>query len=182
MRQGRERPLRCGGRAGLSGWFRATVLLVFQETGSAGVCVSLFSDSSAPPPPTPASLVLLPSFAPLSPQVPTLAHPFLTLSRQEARRRNTLSSKLSLLPRNLLCVFFFFFKYCSDYAADSRARLGRPWGKLQPRSSLPNSALWRRKPHHSLSPYPSHISHQSFSIQSVQRGCSSSGPLSPFSC
>lgn len=107
MRQGRERPLRCGGGAGQSGWFRATVLLVFQETGSAGVCVSLFSDSSAhSPPPTPASLVLLPSFAlpfaPLSPQVPTLALPLLTLSRQEARRRKALSSKPSLLPRNLL--------------------------------------------------------------------------------
>lgn len=87
--------------------------------------------SPTPPhtsPPTPASLVLLPSFAlpfaPLSPQVPTLAHPLLTLSRQEARRRKALSSKPSLLPRNLLCLKKIN-KSCSDNAADlERGRAG----------------------------------------------------------
>lgn len=45
MRRGREK-LRWGG-GGQRGWLRATVLLVFQETGLAGVGVSLFSRSSA---------------------------------------------------------------------------------------------------------------------------------------
>lgn len=106
LRKGREKPLRWWGGAGQSGWFRATVLLVFQETGGAGVGVSLFSRSSARFSPTPASPVLLPNLslplAPLPPQVPVLAHPFLTLSRQEVGRRKALSSKPSLLPRSLL--------------------------------------------------------------------------------
>lgn len=98
LRKGREKPLRWWGGAGQSGWCRATVLLVFQETGGAGVGVSLFSRSSSRFSPTPASPGLLPklalSLAPLPPQVPALAHPFLTLSPQEVRRRKAPSSTL----------------------------------------------------------------------------------------
>lgn len=51
MRMGRGKQLRCGGGAGHSGWLRAAVQLVFLETASAGVGVSLFSCSSTALPP-----------------------------------------------------------------------------------------------------------------------------------
>lgn len=162
-----------GGSGRLSYWyFRKQAVLD-------GVGVSLFSRSSAHFPHQLQPLVLFPSLAlplaPLSPQVPILAHALLTLSRQEVRRRNALSPKSFLLPRNLLC---FKSKSCSDYAADSSARLGRPWVSCRNLALASNSALWRGKPQ--LVPSPSATSPASLSPFSRCKG--DARPRSPFSC
>lgn len=82
-----------------------------------------------------------------------------------------LSSKPSLLPCNQVSP--------ARTAADSKARPGRPWLSCRNHAFLPYSTLAQETTACSLN--PSRISHQPFPIHSVQRGCTSFRPLSPFS-
>lgn len=166
---------RVGGSGRLSYWyFRKQAVLD-------GVGVSLFSRSSAhfPHQLQPLSRFSQSSLFPL----PLFLHRCRHAVTHFSHCPNKKLGDEKLYPQTPLCfhaICCFKSKSCSDYAADSIARPGRPWLSCRNHAFLPNSTPAQETTACSLN--PSRVSHQSFPIHSVQRGCMSFRPLSPFSC
>lgn len=151
MGKGREKPPRCGGGAGQSGWFGATVRLVFQETGSAGVGVLLFSRSSSRFPPKLQPLQRF-SRASLSPGPPFLhrcPHSLTALPSSHCPDQKLGGGKL--YPQNppsshAVCSVLEISPARTRRASAAELRLGRPWVSGRDHALPCPAQLGRRKP------------------------------------